>query len=190
MQGHVEAVASSRRHAECYSVQFQRGRAVLKGRGKRGNSVWVAAARRTPPARRLVSVSAIRFPRTESRQMSQRVFAALFDKHPLASVVQDGRFQPTSLAARVFPWRRVAHRGKSISRRRLRRLCQPMTPTQILLWPPAPPTATRSPHQTSFANFPITSESRVTAKLVRCFVARSYFCVFCATPTFRISSFN
>lgn len=66
----------------------------FKGRGKRG--IWITATG-------LVFVSATRYPRTESRQMSQHVFTALFDKHPLTSVVQDGALNSPRLYCACFP---------------------------------------------------------------------------------------
>lgn len=97
--------------------------------------------------------------------MSQHVFAAPFDKHPLTSAVQDGRFKPTSLVRACFPSAPSRAEGKEQ---------QPQAFATTLSADDAhanPALATCSPHPrpshcTSVANFLITSENRVTAKLV------------------------
>lgn len=72
----------------------------------------LVGSRRTLSAWRLVFVFAMRFSRTESRQMSLHVFTALFDKHPLTSLVQDGRLKATSLVRACFPSAPSRAKGK------------------------------------------------------------------------------
>lgn len=96
--------------------------------------------------------------------------------------------KPTSLVRACFPSPARRAEGKEHQRQ----LCQQDDAHAN----PAP--ATCSPHtlpsnRISVASFPITSESRVTAKLVPFrgmhSEARTYFC-FCAIPIFRILSIN
>lgn len=127
--------------AERYSVQFSKRACWFKGRGKRGNSVWLAAAGLCLPGALFLCLRLDFLAQKADKCHSMFSPLCLISTHSQASS-KTAALNPPRLSVHVFPRRRVVQRGKSVGRRRSRRLSSDdahANPARATCPPPAPP---------------------------------------------------